>query len=130
MKQGRQIFHCIFICFKLWLDLKKGAKVRCTIITRLYLGSSLVKSFLSDCACATEGSSHFNSLFATIFGHAWPSAGFCRCAELLYYTACYSTMWLVIFFFFFFSFYSCCSHLEHRACAKRFVSIQFLNLRQ
>jgi hypothetical protein len=25
--------------------------------------------------------------------------------------------------------YSCCSHLEHRASAKRFVSLQFLNLR-
>jgi hypothetical protein len=25
--------------------------------------------------------------------------------------------------------YSCCSHLEHRASVKRFVSIQFLNLR-
>jgi hypothetical protein len=24
---------------------------------------------------------------------------------------------------------SCCSHLEHRASAKRFVSLQFLNLR-
>jgi hypothetical protein len=26
--------------------------------------------------------------------------------------------------------YSCCSRLEHRASAKRFVSLQFLNLRQ
>jgi hypothetical protein len=26
--------------------------------------------------------------------------------------------------------YSCCSHLEHRASVKRFVSLQFLNLRQ
>jgi hypothetical protein len=34
------------------------------------------------------------------------------------------------FFFFFFFFYSCCSHLEHRASVKRFVSLQFLNLRQ
>jgi hypothetical protein len=25
--------------------------------------------------------------------------------------------------------YSCCSHLEHRASVKRFVSLQFLNLR-
>jgi hypothetical protein len=25
--------------------------------------------------------------------------------------------------------YSCCSHLEHRASMKRFVSLQFLNLR-
>jgi hypothetical protein len=25
--------------------------------------------------------------------------------------------------------YSCCSHLEHRTSAKRFVSLQFLNLR-
>jgi hypothetical protein len=32
-------------------------------------------------------------------------------------------------FFFFFFFYSCCSHLEHRASGKRFVSLQFLNLR-
>jgi hypothetical protein len=37
---------------------------------------------------------------------------------------------LFFFFFFFFFFYSCCSHLEHRASVKRFVSIQFLNLRQ
>jgi hypothetical protein len=36
----------------------------------------------------------------------------------------------IIFFFFFLFFYSCCSHLEHRASAKRFVSLQFLNLRQ
>jgi hypothetical protein len=28
------------------------------------------------------------------------------------------------------SIYSCCSHLEHRASVKRFVSLQFLNLRQ
>jgi hypothetical protein len=27
------------------------------------------------------------------------------------------------------NFYSCCSHLEHRASAKRFVSLQFLNFR-
>jgi hypothetical protein len=27
-------------------------------------------------------------------------------------------------------FYSCCSHLKHRASVKRFVSLQFLNLRQ
>jgi hypothetical protein len=33
------------------------------------------------------------------------------------------------FFFFFFFFYSCCSHLEDKASVKRFVSIQFLNLR-
>jgi hypothetical protein len=33
------------------------------------------------------------------------------------------------FFFFFFFFYSCCSYLEHRASVKRFVSLQFLNLR-
>jgi hypothetical protein len=26
--------------------------------------------------------------------------------------------------------YSCCSHLEHRAPVKRFVSLQFLNIRQ
>jgi hypothetical protein len=26
--------------------------------------------------------------------------------------------------------YSCCSHLEHRASVKRFVSLQFLNLRR
>jgi hypothetical protein len=25
--------------------------------------------------------------------------------------------------------YSCCSHLEHRASVKRFVSLEFLNLR-
>jgi hypothetical protein len=48
---------------------------------------------------------------------------------------------LILFFFFFFFlvlllflfiffFYSCCSHLEHRAFEKRFVSLQFLNLRQ
>jgi hypothetical protein len=28
------------------------------------------------------------------------------------------------------SVYSCCSHLEHRASMKRFVSLQFFNLRQ
>jgi hypothetical protein len=28
------------------------------------------------------------------------------------------------------SVYPCCSHLEHRASVKRFVSLQFLNLRQ
>jgi hypothetical protein len=28
------------------------------------------------------------------------------------------------------SIYSCCSHFEHRASVKRFVSLQFLNLRQ
>jgi hypothetical protein len=28
------------------------------------------------------------------------------------------------------SLYSCCSHLEHRASVKHFVSLQFLNLRQ
>jgi hypothetical protein len=33
-------------------------------------------------------------------------------------------------FFFFFSFYSFCSHLERRASVKRFVLLQFLNLRQ
>jgi hypothetical protein len=27
-------------------------------------------------------------------------------------------------------FYSCCPHLEHRASVKRFISLQFLNLRQ
>jgi hypothetical protein len=27
-------------------------------------------------------------------------------------------------------FYSCCSHLQHRVSVKRFVSLQFLNLRQ
>jgi hypothetical protein len=31
---------------------------------------------------------------------------------------------------FFLFFYSCCSHLKHRASVKRFVSLQFLNLRQ
>jgi hypothetical protein len=30
----------------------------------------------------------------------------------------------------FFFFYSCCFHLEHRTSVKRFVSLQFLNLRQ
>jgi hypothetical protein len=30
----------------------------------------------------------------------------------------------------FFLFYSCCTHLEHRTSVKRFVSLQFLNLRQ
>jgi hypothetical protein len=33
-------------------------------------------------------------------------------------------------FFIFFFFNSCCSHLEHSASVKRFVSLQFLNLRQ
>jgi hypothetical protein len=33
-------------------------------------------------------------------------------------------------FHFFFNLYSCCSLLEHRASVKRFVSLQFLNLRQ
>jgi hypothetical protein len=33
-------------------------------------------------------------------------------------------------FFFFFFFYSCCSHFEYRAYVKRFVSLQFLNLKQ
>jgi hypothetical protein len=28
------------------------------------------------------------------------------------------------------SIYSCCSHLKHKASVKRFVSLQFLNLRQ
>jgi hypothetical protein len=32
--------------------------------------------------------------------------------------------------FVFFFFYSGCSHLEHRASVKRFVSFQFLDLRQ
>jgi hypothetical protein len=36
-------------------------------------------------------------------------------------------LFLVFFLFFL---YSCCSHLEHRASVKRFVSLQFLNLRQ
>jgi hypothetical protein len=34
------------------------------------------------------------------------------------------------FFFYFSFFYSCCSHLEHKASVKPFVSLQFLNLRQ
>jgi hypothetical protein len=33
-------------------------------------------------------------------------------------------------FYFFSLSYSCCSHLEHRTSVKRFVSLQFLNLRQ
>jgi hypothetical protein len=33
-------------------------------------------------------------------------------------------------FDYFFFFRSCCSHLDHRASVKRFVSLQFLNLRQ
>jgi hypothetical protein len=37
---------------------------------------------------------------------------------------CIKAMWLVGWFV-----YSCCSHLEHRASVKRFVSLQFLNLR-
>jgi hypothetical protein len=35
-----------------------------------------------------------------------------------------SHIWLVSWLI-----YSCCSHLEHRASVKRFVSLQFLNLR-
>jgi hypothetical protein len=35
----------------------------------------------------------------------------------------YRTEWLVWLV------YSCCSHLEHRAYVKRFISLQFLNLR-
>jgi hypothetical protein len=34
-----------------------------------------------------------------------------------------------LFFFFFFFFYTCCFHLEHRTSVKRFVSLQFHNLR-
>jgi hypothetical protein len=44
---------------------------------------------------------------------------------------------LLLFFFFFFFFFfilflfcPCCSHLEHRASVKPFVSLQFLNVRQ
>jgi hypothetical protein len=37
---------------------------------------------------------------------------------------------LNVFHIFFFFLYSCCSHLEHSASVKRFVSLQFLNLRQ
>jgi hypothetical protein len=37
---------------------------------------------------------------------------------------------LFFFFLFLFFFYSCCSHLQHRAYVKRFVSLQFLNLRE
>jgi hypothetical protein len=35
----------------------------------------------------------------------------------------------VLSFLVFFFFYSCCSHLEHRASVKRFISLQFLDLR-
>jgi hypothetical protein len=36
----------------------------------------------------------------------------------------------VFFFFVFFFLYFCFAHLEHRASVKRFVSLQFLNVRQ
>jgi hypothetical protein len=36
---------------------------------------------------------------------------------------------LMVGYFFFFSFF-CCSHLEHRASVKRFVSLHFLNVRR
>jgi hypothetical protein len=36
----------------------------------------------------------------------------------------------IFFFFFFLFFYSCCSQYDYRASVKRFVSLQFLNLRQ
>jgi hypothetical protein len=92
--------------------------------TRFCLGAPVVKPLLFHCAYATKVSSHFNSLFTICFGHTWPSTCVCRYAKLMYCTACHNSMWLVIFF------YSYCSHLEHSASVKRFVSLQFLNLRQ
>jgi hypothetical protein len=41
-----------------------------------------------------------------------------------------SHIYLSIYISIYLSIYSCCSHLEHRTAVKRFVSLQFLNLRQ
>jgi hypothetical protein len=47
---------------------------------------------------ATKGYSHsfIYSLFTTCFGHILCPSCVCRCAKLLYYTACHNCMWLVI----------------------------------
>jgi hypothetical protein len=102
-----------------------------------YLQSGLMLSFCIN----TDELSNSNTLQLNLANLTWPrqwkmrtEKGLLNCTTLNHYLATLTALVLIItptispFSFYFF--YSCCSHVEHRASVKRFDSLQFINLRQ